>query len=313
MISKYKKFILGASAFAALTTTIGCGGSGTTVAPTPFPNGIYIATSAAQTYLYTPSLSSPMFQSISAERSTRRACFDANGRLFSDHGTTTLAYRDGQASPWKYYGSFGTGVGGFSSINDIAIDSQQRIYVSDNGNNRIIRMDNITGQGWVELDISSYNPSQGYVGIALDSTNRIYLLIKLQNKVIRLDGMTDSTAETFGSSGTGVNQFAGPSDIEVGPDDKIYLADSGNSRIARFDDMTGTGWTTYGSLGTVTGKFKFPTGIEIDSNGTIYVADTGNYRVVQMNDMTGANWIELGSYGYWPDSGNNSIVDVLVR
>jgi DNA-binding beta-propeller fold protein YncE len=44
--------------------------------------------------------------------------------------------------------SGGSGTGQFTTPAGIALDTNGRISVADSGNNRIVRMDNISGSGW---------------------------------------------------------------------------------------------------------------------------------------------------------------------
>ena len=67
--------------------------------------------------------------------------------------------------------------------------------------------------------------------------------------------MNGTNWTTFGSQGTGVNQFTYPSDISIGPDGKIYIEDTYNERLVRIDDITGAGWVTYGTEGTGVGEW----------------------------------------------------------
>ena len=82
--------------------------------------------------------------------------------------------------------------------------------------------------------------------------------------------MTDVTGAgwtTFGSKGTGANQFNGPVGIYVDGADRIYVADAGNARIVRMNDMKGAGWMTLGNTGPH--RFMVPVGIYVDGAGQI--------------------------------------------
>ncbi len=49
---------------------------------------------------------------------------------------------------WIAYGSVGTGVGQFYQPDGIAVDSDQRIYITDPFNHRVARIDDMSGTGW---------------------------------------------------------------------------------------------------------------------------------------------------------------------
>ncbi len=114
------------------------------------------------------------------------------------------------------------------------------------------------------------------------------------HEIVGINDMTGAGWTTFGTTGTGVNQFgSSPRGIYADANGKIYVVDKDNNRIIRIDDMTGAGWVSLGSTGAGTNQFKGPTGITMDTAGKIYVADSGNYRIVRMDDMTGAGWTTL--------------------
>ena len=76
--------------------------------------------------------------------------------------------------------------------------------------------------------------------------------------VTRFDDMTGANWTTFGSMGTGANQFQRPIGLDIGTSGQIFVADSDNSRIVRFDDMTGTNWTAFGTRGNGVNQLDHP-------------------------------------------------------
>jgi streptogramin lyase len=117
------------------------------------------------------------------------------------------------------------------------------------------------------------------------------------NRIVRMSDMTGLGWTTFGSSGSGVNQFSFPRGIFVYSIDRIYVADESNHRIATFQGMTGAAWTTFGTQGYGTNQFADPVGITLDRHMKIYVTDAWAHRVVRIDDMNGTNWTTLGSMG----------------
>src|SRR5947199_5151296 len=106
---------------------------------------------------------------------------------------------------------------------------------------------------------------------------------------------TGTDWDTFGTPGNGVNQFAGPTGIFLGPAGKIYVVDARNSRLVRVDDMTGTGWMTFGTHGTGVNQFTFPYGIFVTSAGQIFVTDI--YRLLRIKGQTGTGSTTVGTVG----------------
>lgn len=62
---------------------------------------------------------------------------------------------------------------------------------------------------------------------------------------MQIDDMTGTNWTTFGTTGTGINQFDEPNGLCIDSSGKIYIADTSNERIVRIDNITGTNWTEY--------------------------------------------------------------------
>ena len=207
---------------------------------------------------------------------------------------------------WQTIGAQGGGIAQFHFPKEVAVDASGHIYVADASNNRIVRMDDMSGANWTSL--GSYgngaNQFSNPFGVAVDGTGRIYVADASNNRIVRMDDMTGTNWTALGSPGTGINQFIAPTGIVVDASGHIYTADQ-NSRIVRMDDMNGTNWNTLGSLGTGIRQFNNPIGLALDASGHIYIADSNNNRIVRMNDMSGAGWITLGSSGSGINQFNN--------
>ncbi len=173
------------------------------------------------------------------------------------------------------------------------------IYVTDMTNERIVRINDMTGSGWIAYGdtgsgVGEFNAPRG---IALGPDGKIYMIDSHNDRIIRINDMTGAGWIEYGSHGFGVGQFYLPFGITFGPHGRIYVADRDNNRIVRIDDMTGVGWVDYGSYGSGIGQFYFPSGIAVDSVGRIYVAEIGNERIVRIDSMNGAGWISYGDSG----------------
>jgi streptogramin lyase len=192
------------------------------------------------------------------------------------------------------------------------------IYVTDLGNNRIVRMNTLDGVGWVSLGDfgNGVNQFNGPWGIFVEHKNpavlspldfgwgSIYVTDSLNNRVVRMNDMTGAGWTTIGTQGAGVKQFNTPAGLcvaldhpSIPPKRHIYVADRLNHRIVRFDDMSGAGWITLGTQGDGIKEFNEPIGIHVDHHGRIYVADKDNNRVVRIDDMSGAGWTTVASNG----------------
>ena len=74
----------------------------------------------------------------------------------------------------------------------IAVDSSGRIYVADTANDRVVRMDDMTGRGWVALGTTGRGAGQFEAprAIFVDSQGRIYVADTLNNRIVSMDDMT---------------------------------------------------------------------------------------------------------------------------
>ena len=54
---------------------------------------------------------------------------------------------------FRTFGALGSGVGQFNKPSAVWVDSAGRIYVADTGNNRIVRMDSMSGLNWTEISV----------------------------------------------------------------------------------------------------------------------------------------------------------------
>jgi len=175
----------------------------------------------------------------------------------------------------------------------------------------------------------------GPFAITVDAAGTIYVtdldpVTQTESRIVSMNDMNGSGWTTFGSPGSGVNQFQNLFGIAVDSAGRIRTADQGagvTPRIALFDDMTGTNWTTFGTLGNGIDQFDAVDGIVVDAAGKIYVADL-NQRIARIDYLSGISWLSYGSFGsgvgqfsnpigvaldgdgkiYVVDSGNNRIV-----
>ena len=96
-------------------------------------------------------------------------------------------------------------VGAFCVPSRVRFGPDRRIYVSDAGNCRIVRMDDISGTNYVSYGVPNY-----------------------PNWSVPTTGKFDDTDS-----------------VALGPDSSIYVADSYSHFVAKFADMVGTGWMTF--------------------------------------------------------------------
>jgi len=184
------------------------------------------------------------------------------------------------------------GTGTIAGATTFVNTDYEPVYVADTGNNRIVRMDDMTGANWTTLGKTGTgtNQFQSPYDIFVDAAGKIYVTDNTNCRVVRIDNMSGKNWTTFGACGSGSLQFNNPTGLFVDSAGNIYVTDTGNNRIVRVNDIAGDGWVAYGAAGSGTGQFASPVGVAVDSAGKIYISDTNNARIVRMDDMSGTNW-----------------------
>lgn len=221
----------------------------------------------------------------------------------------------------------GTGVAGYSGDDGpalnaqlyfpaiVAVDSKGAIYVSDENNNVVRRIDPSTGT------ISTYagnphasslgdgGPATGALlvqptGITFDKSDNLYICsLDRVRKVNARDGTISTVAGSglWGASGDGgpavSASMANPTAVAVFSG-ILYIADEFNNAIRAVNLKSGIITTYAGVLGGPVGfggdggpatsaKFFYPQGVALDPEGNLYIVDTYNFRIRKVYKSTG--------------------------
>jgi len=194
-------------------------------------------------------------------------------------------------------------VAALDSPQGLAFDSLGHLYIADSSNDRVRRVDAVTGL----ISTVAGNGSNDYSGdgglaveagvdrpydIAFDSTGRLVIASNADHSVRRVD-MTNGIISTIagtgvsGNSGDGglatVAQFDNPVRLAVGPDDTVFIADT-NDRVRAIDPTTGVITTVSGLISPV------PTGDTADP-------DVRLAAPAAITRGGGYLWIAGGSFG----------------
>ena len=175
------------------------------------------------------------------------------------------------------FGTGGTGDGDFWWPSSIAIDRQDRVYVADEGLQRVTIFDKDgqflskwgeKGSGDGQLEYPS--------SIAFDADDNLWMTDSGNHRVQKFSKDGDFIS-AWGQRGSGSGQFEGPWGLALSDDGDVYISDWGNDRIQRYD-TTGRLIEEFGGLPEGEAIHR-PAGLTVDAEGNIYVADWGNERV----------------------------------
>ena len=171
----------------------------------------------------------------------------------------------------------------FSNPEAMTIDKNGNFYLTDTGNNRIIKFDKNfkyvsqfgqEGKGPGQFD----HPH----GIGIDSKGNIYINTLNEPRIQKFTNDGKFIKE-WGTNGTGPGQLTTPLEhLKVDSKDRVFIVDSASNPRVQVFDSDGKLLTQFGKWGVGNGEFKKPEHVafnEKDGKGTVYVVDRGNHRI----------------------------------
>jgi sugar lactone lactonase YvrE len=221
-------------------------------------------------------------------------------------GTGTAGYNgDGLATGAQLYYPAGT-----------AVDGAGNIYISDQYNHRIRKVNAVTGlistiagtglEGFLGEGGPATSARLAYpTGIAVDGVGNVYFADQYNQRIRKITAATgiitttagSGTAGYLGDGGVGTAaQLNFPTGVAVDAGGNVYIADQNNQRIRIV--FAGSGViTTIAGKGTigaggdggaaVNAQLNFPTGVAVDNAGNVFIADNSNYRIRKILSGTG--------------------------
>lgn len=196
----------------------------------------------------------------------------------------------------------------------VAVDSNDRIWVADYSDNRVLgfptgssHADRVLGQ----TNFVSYGSNTSQTGLShpkgvfVDASLNIWVADTSNNRVLKyaypgagepgkaaslLIGQTSYTGHSFDVSSNTLNEPAG---LAVDAEGNVWVADAGSSRVVRYDAPSANTPSAAFVLGqfsmttadtyVITGQMLYkPAGV-VEGDGRIYVADSDNNRVLWWN------------------------------
>jgi len=225
------------------------------------------------------------------------------------------------------------GVGLFNNLAGITADGQGNLYVADQDNQTIRKIDSnnnvttIAGQVGVEgsadgqgTNASFYYPS----GITSDGQGNLYVTDQDNQTIRKIDSNNNVTTiagqvgNTGSANGQGTNAtFSGPNGITADGQGNLYVVDQDNSTIRKIDSnnnvTTIAGRAGYQFQGSADGQgtnasFSVPAGITADGQGNLYVVDQNNFTIRKIDSNNNVTTIagQLGISGSADGQGTNA-------
>lgn len=192
-----------------------------------------------------------------------------------------------------------------------ATDAAGNLYISDTGNNRIMKVDsagNITpiagntgiagsaGDNGPALSAQISAPSM----IAVDGAGNIFFADTGNDAIREINAIThniSTIAGTLGTSGSTGNLLSAPQGFAFDTQGNLYIADTGNNRIIKID--------TSNNITTVPVTCNQPWGVAISSkDGSLYIADFGGNRILKVDALGAVTTVAgTGTASYSGDGG----------
>ncbi|CAF1136835.1 unnamed protein product [Adineta ricciae] len=179
-------------------------------------------------------------------------------------------------------------------------DHQYDLYITDNGNNRILLLSsmqitdplpqNVAGTfGAGGLSASTLSAPNG---VTLDNQNNILIADTYGHRIMLWSPSATSGTIIIGTGdpGTGSTELNYPTGVFFDKQQStLYVADNGNNRIQLLNMTAGApyvGITVAGGngAGTASNQLNQPSGVWVSpTTGAIYISDTGNNRIQRWN------------------------------
>jgi sugar lactone lactonase YvrE len=198
----------------------------------------------------------------------------------------------------------------------VAIDGAGNLYIADNSNNRIRRVDavsglitTVAGNGDDGLNADGIDATTARLsapqGVAIDSAGHLFIADTFHSRVRRVDASTGLISTIAGTGEYGYNgddiaataaQFRFVWGIALDADDNLYIADSWSHRVRRVDatsgvvtTVAGTGVEGFGGDGAAAtaAQLDSPYAVAVDPDGNLFIADTMNQRIRRVDSTTG--------------------------
>ena len=213
---------------------------------------------------------------------------------------------------------------------DVAIDTAGNIYIVDNGNNRIRKI-NTSGI----ITTIAGNNTAGFFGDNGPATSanlnhptrifcygdKLYIADKDNNRIRLINGsgiittVAGNGTPTFsGDNGSALTaSLTEPSGVCVDASGNLYIADKGNNRVRKVNTIgtiitvAGDGTQGYSGDGATAtaAQLQYPIDVAFDAAGNLYISDSGNAKIRKVS--TSAIITTVAGSGSAYNNGDNGL------
>jgi DNA-binding beta-propeller fold protein YncE len=216
-------------------------------------------------------------------RAPRGVSTDPFGNVFvADTGNHRVVHFDASGRYVFEFGGHGWRDGEFSGPTDLTAREGFRLFVVDEGNERIQEFD--IGDSSPEGSVFPFREGEGLTGdealtvpthMDVDPEGRVYVSDGLCH-CVWIFSPTGERRVRLGGLGDAPSRFRDPAGVAVGSRGEVYVADAGNGRVQVFDSIGN--WKAAWS-GPADDPLIRPSGIDVGPDGDVWVADAAAARV----------------------------------
>ncbi len=212
----------------------------------------------------------------------------------------------------------------------VALDGSGNLYIADNRNHRIRKVDADgiistvagTGESGYGGDGAAATAARLYfpLDVAADGSGNLYIADTQNHRIRKVDaaGLITTVAGTgesgYGGDGAAATaaQLYSPYGVAVDGSGALYIADNRNHRIRKVDAAglitTAAGTGAYGyngdDIAATAAHLNDPRGVAVDGSGALYIADWGNGRIRKVDPAGLISTVAgNGEHGYGGDGG----------